>query len=323
MQVRGLAPRSTSCSAGSDVTVGAPGRPVSTSTAPAANSSRPMASSYPQLGDVGSVDRVAHQRLAAHRGHRANPAIGHHRTERGDLRRPVEPAQQLGAIAGEHHRPHARRRRGRFDQHAVGFVELVHGGALQDTAPCDDVVVEATGQHRRRVQREVAPESRMPANCAAPQQPRRLGGASGNDDRVGEHVERRAVGPAGPHAARASVPMQHPFHPRLRDDPRARRARLGQRVEVHTELGVAWAADCALTTAFAARRVAWDAAPPSSPATPRRRVAGSVAAHDVQRHRRDPQGALDVVEVGCPAGPDRPGRDRTRRASGAARQAVA
>ncbi len=183
------------------------------------------------------------------------------------------------------------------------LVELVNRGALQHPMPGDDVVLEASGEHRRRMQRQVAAEPWVRAKAAAPQQSGRLGGTGRHDDRVGQDVQRRAVGPAGPHTPGAAVPVQHPLDAGLGDDPRARRARLRQGVEVHAELGVAGAADRALATAFTARRVARDGRRPPTQRGGGVQQQAPVVAHDLQRHRGHPQRAFHVVEVfGEPVG---------------------
>ncbi|CKV03837.1 Uncharacterised protein [Mycobacterium tuberculosis] len=169
--------------------------------------------------------------------------------------------------------------------------------ALQHPAPREDVVVEEPGQHSCRVQRKVVAQSRVPTKTAAPQQSWRLRRTGGDDDRVGQHVECGAVGPAGSHAIGPPGAVQDPFDPRPGDDPRAGRAGLRQGVEVHAELGVAGAADRALATATAPRRIARDGRRP-----PAQRLGGlqqqaPVAAHDLQRHRRNPQCLLRIVKT--------------------------
>ena len=61
------------------------------------------------------------------------------------------------------------------------------------------------------MQREVSAQARVGTNSAAPQQSWRLGGSGGDDDRVRENIDRRPVGPTGPHPAGAPVLVQHPL----------------------------------------------------------------------------------------------------------------
>src|SRR6185503_5654794 len=109
------------------------------------------------------------------------------------------------AVAGQRERAEAGRGGGRLEQDPLALVEGLDAGALEDAAPRGDRLGEAAADAERGMQREVAPELRVAAEAAAPQERRRLGRAGGDDHERGVDAGAPAVAAAGVDAGRSAA----------------------------------------------------------------------------------------------------------------------